>query len=259
MPPPSGGGAYNCATAWYAVVSGGRDNRAVAWDSVVAGGWTNTAAGSGSCIGGGNYNVATGLCAAIPGGARNVAAGDFSLAAGFMARALHHGSLVWADGYDRPFNSETTNSFSVRATGGTRFVSGIDGTGIVTSGVFLAAGSGNWETLSDWASKENFASVDPVDVLEKVAQLPMSTWNWKTQDSSVRHIGPMAQDFYEAFGVGIGNRTINSTDADGVALAAIQGLVRQLQQKDAELAAMKERMAAMEKTVRQLQLNMASQ
>jgi len=52
----------------------------------------------------------------------------------------------------------------------------------------------------------------------------METWNYKAQDPSIRHIGPMAQDFYGAFSYGEDNKYINTLDADGVALAAIQGL-----------------------------------
>jgi hypothetical protein len=61
-------------------------------------------------------------------------------------------------------------------------------------------------------------------VLEKLAELPVSTWSYEAQGSGVRHIGPMAQDFARAFGVGEDERHITSIDADGVALAAIKGL-----------------------------------
>jgi hypothetical protein len=49
--------------------------------------------------------------------------------------------------------------------------------------------------------------------------MPIQRWNMKSQDASIRHIGPMAQDFHAAFAVGEDNRHINSVDADGVALA----------------------------------------
>ncbi len=54
--------------------------------------------------------------------------------------------------------------------------------------------------------------------------MPVSTWRFKSEDDSVRHIGPMAQDFMAAFGYGRSDKHIVGTDADGVALAAIQGL-----------------------------------
>ena len=55
---------------------------------------------------------------------------------------------------------------------------------------------------------------------------------------SIRHIGPMAQDFYAAFGVGEDDRHISTVDADGVALAAIQGLYQVVQDKDAAIASL---------------------
>ena len=80
--------------------------------------------------------------------------------------------------------------------------------------------------------KENIRHVDAKEVLQKVVQMPMTTWNMKTQDSSIRHLGPMAQDFYAAFGLGESERYITSSDADGVALAAIQGLNDKLEEKN---------------------------
>ncbi len=76
---------------------------------------------------------------------------------------------------------------------------------------------------SDRNAKEQFKPVNAREVLDKVAALPITEWQYKTQ-SDARHIGPMAQDFRAAFGVGRDEKHITSVDADGVALAAIQGL-----------------------------------
>jgi hypothetical protein len=76
---------------------------------------------------------------------------------------------------------------------------------------------------SDRNAKENFAPVSPQEILDKVAALPITTWNFKALGDG-RHIGPMAQDFHAAFGLGGSDTTITSVDPDGVALAAIQGL-----------------------------------
>ena len=80
---------------------------------------------------------------------------------------------------------------------------------------------------SDRNRKEAFETVDTQAVLEGVAQLPLLRWQYKGQ--SVPHLGPMAQDFYAAFGLGQDEVTIASVDADGVALAANQGLYKQNQ------------------------------
>ncbi len=104
--------------------------------------------------------------------------------------------------------------------------------------------------MSDRDAKENVRAVDGKEVLEKVAAMPVSTWNYKAQDSSVRHIGPMAQDFYAAFNVGPDDKHIATVDEGGVALAAIQGLnqkleaeVKGLRKEVAELKALVEKMA----------------
>jgi Chaperone of endosialidase len=64
-------------------------------------------------------------------------------------------------------------------------------------------------------------------VLQKVATMPITSWSYKAEEPSIRHIGPMAQDFYSAFGLGLDNKHIGTIDEGGVALAAIQGLYRQ--------------------------------
>ena len=83
---------------------------------------------------------------------------------------------------------------------------------------------------SDRDAKERFAPVNTHAVLEKLAGLPITEWQYKSQ-TDVRHIGPMAQDFYAAFGVGRDERHITSVDADGIALAAIQALNEKLQEQ----------------------------
>jgi Chaperone of endosialidase len=78
-------------------------------------------------------------------------------------------------------------------------------------------------TTSDRNLKMNFAPLNPFDILQRLASLPISTWAYKAQPS-VRHVGPTAQDFANAFGVGASNRRIAVVDADGVELASIKAL-----------------------------------
>ena len=58
--------------------------------------------------------------------------------------------------------------------------------------------------------------------------VPIAGWNYKWDTASVRHIGPMAQDFSSAFGVGHDDKHINLVDIGGVAFASIQALARML-------------------------------
>ena len=104
---------------------------------------------------------------------------------------------------------------------------------------------------SDRNAKEQFKPVNARDVLAKVVGLPISEWQYKTQ-SDARHIGPMAQDFREAFALGRDDKHITSVDADGVALAAIQGLNEKLEEKTQEVDALKKSVAALTELVNKL-------
>jgi hypothetical protein len=90
--------------------------------------------------------------------------------------------------------------------------------------------------LSDRDAKRDFADVDREAVLAAVAGLPVSSWSYRADDPRVRHVGPMAQDFAAAFGVGEDDRHIHPVDASGVALAAIQALAERLAQAEARIA-----------------------
>ena len=103
---------------------------------------------------------------------------------------------------------------------------------------------------SDRALKEHFAAVDPHAILAGVLALPIETWSYKTDAPSIRHIGPMAQDFAAAFGVGEDDRHINLLDANGVALAAIQGLYRIVQTQEAQIRALRAEVRALRSETR---------
>jgi hypothetical protein len=85
--------------------------------------------------------------------------------------------------------------------------------------------TGNYYPSSDFHRKERIVSVDPDQILAKISSLPISEWQFKSE--KIRHVGPMAQDFYAAFALGKDETTISTTDADGVALAAIKALATQ--------------------------------
>ena len=172
------------------------------------------------------------------------------------------------------FHPTVTNSFNVRAVNGSFFYTNTalttgfifnsttatmtlanskltmasDGSTTLTSnsgataGVTLPAGGGSWNNLSDRNAKANFAAVDTRAILRGVLSLPISTWNYKSQAASVRHIGPMAQDFFAAFRLGEGDRTIATVDPDGVALAAIQGLNEELKDRDARIDSLQQQL-----------------
>jgi len=128
-----------------------------------------------------------------------------------------------------------------------------------SSGMYMAAGSSGWSAISDRNSKENFVPTKPEEVLNHLAAIPISTWNYKTQDKAIRHLGPMAQDFHAAFAVGEDDKHINEIDEQGVALAAIQGLNQKLEETRAQNLKLKqeneslvERLDELEAAVRSL-------
>ncbi|MCP4544487.1 MAG: hypothetical protein GY832_45835 [Chloroflexi bacterium] len=88
---------------------------------------------------------------------------------------------------------------------------------------------------SDVALKEGFESVDAQTVLARILQLPITTWNYIADGSSVRHMGPMAQDFYAAFGLGADDTHIAPLDVNGVTLAGLQELTRLLQTQETQI------------------------
>ena len=102
------------------------------------------------------------------------------------------------------------------------------------------------------------APADGSDVLARLASVPVSTWSYTSQDPSIRHMGPMAQDFRAAFGLGEDDKHISTVDADGVALAAIQALYAQDQALAAENAALKSENAAKQQALDDLQKRVAA-
>lgn len=256
-----GGGLLNRAGGTDSVVGGGSSNSATAQNAFVGGGLLNIASGTESTIGGGLTNLASGIRATIAGGVGNLAAGDLavvlggvnnqalglaSFAGGVRASAIHPGSFVWADDVNFDFVSERPRQFSARATGGARFVSAVDGAGGASAGVEVFPGGGAWSSLSDRNAKANHVPANQRQILDLLAAIPIEIWNYKSQDPSIRHIGPMAEDFYAAFHVGEDEKRITTTDADGVALAAIQALYAMVRERDLRIRSLEKRLSALE-------------
>ena len=147
---------------------------------------------------------------------------EYAFAAGRRSRANHPGAFVWGDSSNASLFSTNNNSVTMRFSGGYRLFSN-SGASI---GAQLPPSASSWSAISDRNAKERFAPVDPAAILQKVADLPITTWTYKEDPNHRRYIGPVAQDFHAAFGLG-DDTTINTLDTDGVALAAIQALARE--------------------------------
>ncbi len=113
--------------------------------------------------------------------------------------------------------------------------------------------SGTLTQNSDRTTKTDILDVRPEAVLAKVLSLPISTWHYKGDDQSVQHLGPMAQDFAAAFGLGPDDRHIAPLDAAGVSLAAIQALHHEVSEKDAAIQDLQRRNADLEKRLADLE------
>ena len=248
-----GGGIFNTVNGDSAVIAGGASNNAGGTYAAICGGGNNVAGGTYSSVGGGNSNNAAGTGAMVPGGWLNSAAGNYSFAGGYRAKATQNGCFAWGDSQAFDITCATANAWVARATGGVSFVTGINaGSGATTAGVSVAAGSGSWTSLSDRNAKRDITPVEPRAVLAALERVPVSTWSYRAEESGARHMGPMAQDFKAAFGLGDSDRHITTVDADGVALAAVAGLngiskehdarLRQLTRENAELRARLERL-----------------
>lgn len=186
----------------------------------------------GPSIANGNFGVAIGL--------QNSASGQFSVAIGKNARtANRQGSIVLGDGC-AGFSSDSVfptanNQVVMRGCGGVKVFTNQ----ALTSGVELAAGGSGWSAVSDRNRKENFLFLDGEDVLARLRAVPVTTWNYRTQERSIRHMGPMAQDFHAAFGLGESELMINSVDIDGVNLAAVKALDARTTSQQAEIEALR--------------------
>ncbi|MBK7199516.1 hypothetical protein [Candidatus Amarolinea dominans] len=116
------------------------------------------------------------------------------------------------------------------ATGDVNFTVGVDNQGVLTVYCYLHANSGGWNCVDLRPRSGNQEIVDGVDTLQRLSQVPISTWSTTRDDRTVRHIGPQAPDLYAAFGLGEDEQSLNALDMNGIAFAAIQGLYQMLQE-----------------------------
>jgi len=103
---------------------------------------------------------------------------------------------------------------------------------------------GTWTNVSDKNLKDSISSIDNAEVLNKVMSLEITKWKYKGTEEY--HIGPMAQDFYDSFHLGLDEHHISTVDPSGIALASIKALKaendalkRQLLQQAQDIASIK--------------------
>lgn len=218
------GTAWDDANIGSYTLAGGFNTMATGMYSFAMG--NNTQATGPSAIAMGNADTATGDYAVAIGN-QCAATGNNSFAWGNRSQATHNGSMVFSDfSILANHSSSANNQFTTRFSGGYRFYTN----STTTVGVFVNAGGSSWASISDSTKKERFLAADPEVMLHKLRNIRLGTWNYKGQrEPGFRHYGPMAQDFYAAYGSdaygNIGNdTTIAQADIDGVMLTMIKGL-----------------------------------
>jgi hypothetical protein len=273
-----GGGGLNLATGQYSTISGGYGNQATNEESTVPGGYGNVAGGVGSFAAGtsaqalyrGSFVWAddyySGLLSFSDTGPNQfdiLAHGGVQVYGGGLAvtgaSSPHYPgtSGVYLEGstnagyvYAWNYNSYLPLPLQLNSPGGNVGIGPAVPTHLFQVGNAYCDGN-TWAPISDRSVKAGFQPVDVQEVLARVVAMPITRWHY-TNDEAIPHIGPMAQDFYAAFNVGADDRHITTTDESGVALTAIQGLNQRLEQKDAEIAELKQNLADIQRVVQRL-------
>jgi len=261
-----GGGGVNNANGWYSTIPGGYDNETNGWYSLAAG--RRAKANNDGCFVWGDSTDADISSSENDQFIVRASGGAWLYGPGLTVSDTGDAVLTLEADTDNTFENdnpgiefiqdggvvtgflgyeEDTNRLSLQ----NRYTGNLSGVYIYsnadrTAGVYLSGGGSTWNTVSDRAMKDNIRPVDVKEVLSRLVHVPISKWSYKTQDSSIEHMGPMSQDFYAAFGLGEDDKHISTIDPDGVALAAIQGLYELVKEKDARIADLEARLAALE-------------
>jgi len=181
----------------------------------------------------GQYSTATGY--------KTFAGGPQSTVMGSYAGTFGEGGFAYGDASVTTINlTATTNEFAVRASGGFRFRTNA---GLVT-GCNLPANSGTFECTSSRLAKTGFEDLDADSVLARLATIPIRRWRYL--ETETPHVGPTAEDFHAAFGLGSGPTTIATVDADGITMLAVQALIRRTDQLRDENAQLRAEVAALQ-------------
>ena len=248
-----GGGYGNTASGLYSTVGAGYNNTASGAYSTVSGGYSNIASGDSSTVSGGTFNTAGGYASSVCGGHRNLNEGNnsvilgglhdtltssasVSMAFGFRVYVNNSRKVVFFNDYYSGYfglnRDDNDGGINYPIHVGTRTTNG--------NGAYLSYG-GTWTNSSSKTFKENFQPLNRQQLLDRISQLPVGSWQYK--DSQERHIGPYAEDFVSAFDVGTiredgkrENMYLAAGDVAGVALAGVKALLERIEQLEKRIA-----------------------
>jgi len=120
------------------------------------------------------------------------------------------------------------------------------------TGAYLSSG-GTWTNASSRTLKDHLRPVNADAVLRALARLPISTWHYRSEAAGIRHVGPMAEDFFRMFRLGQDSRHIATVDEEGVALAAIKALADRSARQGHAIASLRAELGSLADRVRQLE------
>jgi hypothetical protein len=206
------------------------------------------------------YTVRAGGQGSVALGYRTTANNDYAVALGYRAsNNTHTGTMVMGDeSTTDSVRNQADNEFRARYNGGFRLRVSTAANGNTPGaggnvGCDLTVAVPAWTCASSRTLKENFRSVDGEDVLKRLKAVPITTWNMIGADKSVRHLGPVAEDFYGAFKLGLGKTTIGMNDIDGVNLAAAKALEARTRHLQEEVTARDVKITTLEKKASDLE------
>ena len=188
-------------------------------------------------------------------GYRTTADADYSMAFGYRASTNGHtGAKVFGDASTTDsIEAVANNEFAVRAAGGFRFRTNAT----LTNGCNIAAGGASITCASSRTLKENYFTVDGEDVLRRMRGIPVTTWNYIDEGRQSRHLGPFAEDFWNAFRLGDDPRGIGHLDIDGVNFAGIKALEARTTQQAERIRALEAQTAEQAERIRTLDAQLA--
>lgn len=223
-------------------------------DSSTAFGKNSTAAQIGA-FAVGDYAIATGAASVAMGyhAHTNARQGSFVFAdrstVDILRAGVNHSANWRVSGGFRIFTSSNLSTGVTVQSGASVSNWGQSNAVISTSTGALLTTGGVWTNASSRKLKDNFELVDSREVLQKVLNLPIQTWNYKSENANIRHIGPMSQDFFKTFKMGNSDEAIGTVDADGVAFAAIQGLNEELKDRDKKIENLENQLKQQQTTI----------
>ncbi len=225
--------------------------------------YSSIAIGNGA-ISTGNQSIALGNGVTSSGNS-SIAFGNQSVASGNYSTAM--GQDVSTNGYDGAFivgdgnptgegitNSGISDQFVARFSNGYYLLT--SGNGSVANprtGVQISHGQTAWSAISDSTKKEYFLAANGEFFLQKLKNLKLGSWNYKTKDKNPeRFYGPMAQEIYAAYGKDIyGNigcdTLVNTLNMDGILFIYAQTLEKRTSELKSELEGKEQRIKELEK------------